>query len=226
VLIGGPAELLDRTMRYLQFALLSITTLATIASAHDTRARTTAETAESRYLAFFLLPGNSSGDPTLDRQIQSEIEALIEAKGLVPVPAGDAQAVGVIHVATAAKQSRSDFYAGWGGWEWRVPGTAALEGTHNYKAGSVVFDLFDARTKQLIWTGEAPNAVTGSSSSIEPRKNTLARMFRTFPVLGVSGFLPLLPPAGDHSPARRRHRAHHLRPGSGRSHRNSRRAAL
>jgi hypothetical protein len=187
-------------MRRLQFALFSIATLAMIASAHDTQASNTTDVTQSRYLAFFLLPGNSSGDPTLDRQIRSDIQTQLEAKGLVPVPAGEAQAVGVIHAATAAKHSRGDFYDGWGGWEWRVSGTAALDGTRNYRPGSIVVDVFDARTKQLIWTGEGPNVLSGRSGPSEPRKNALARMFRSFPVLGGNRLLPLLPIVGDHSP--------------------------
>jgi hypothetical protein len=113
-LIGGPAEILDRTMR-IQFALLSIAILAMIASAHDTQARTTAGVVESRYLAFFLLTGNASGDPALDGRIRSDIQTVLEEKGLVPTSADEAQAVGVIHVATTAKHSRGDFYEGWGG---------------------------------------------------------------------------------------------------------------
>ena len=184
----------------IQFALLSIATLAMIASAHDTQARTTAGVVESRYLAFFLLTGNSSGDPALDGRIRSDIQTVLEEKGLVRTSADEAQAVGVIHVATAAKHSRGDFYEGWGGWEWRASGPPTLDGTRNYKPGSVVVDVFDARTKQLIWTGETPNVLSGKSSPSEPRKNALARLFRTFPVLGVTGFLPFSPVAGDHSP--------------------------
>jgi len=182
-----------RTPLTIRFAAL----LAAVVWNQTVQARPATDVAQARYVTFFLLSGNSSGDPSLDRQLQAEIERALNNKEVVLAAPEEAQAVAVVNVATAARHSREDFYTGWGGWEWRPSVAATHAGLQDYKAGSLVVDVFDARSKQLIWTGEAPNVGTAGSS--ERRKNALDKMFRSFPVPGFDSFVPLSPAGTNHA---------------------------
>jgi hypothetical protein len=142
----------------------------------------------SRYHTFFILQGNSSGSPTEDQRIRADLETALDARGWVDVPRDEAQAVVVAHTATAEDHSYRTFYKGWGGWPWMESPGAASGVAKDYKVGTVVVDIFDAQSKQALWSGVAPNA-----ASMNPGKSgrgteaALDRMFRDFPATEPTG---------------------------------------
>ena len=90
----------------------------------------------SRYVTFFTLPGNSSGNSDTDRQLNAEIEPELGDKGLVKTSPEEAEAVVVVHTGTSARPSRDVFYQGWGGWAWRIPGHG-IAGRHRKLPGRI-----------------------------------------------------------------------------------------
>jgi hypothetical protein len=61
-----------------------------------------------------------------------------------------------------------------GGWGWRGFGGGGLGGfgepdttEQDYKDGTLVVDLFDARTKQLIWRGRAEDMLSNKAEKNE-----------------------------------------------------------
>ena len=127
-------------------------------------------TRDSRYVTFFVLSGNTSGNADVDRQVKTAIVDGLAEKGLVETPANEAEAVVISHVATSGMHTREAFYRAWGGWAWRAAGDPnSRNGAEFYKPGSVVVDVFDAWSKELLWHGSARDS------------NSVAVLFKDFP---------------------------------------------
>jgi hypothetical protein len=138
----------------------------------------------SNYHTFFMMKGNSSGNPFLDERAASDVKAALTGKGWAEVPEGQGRAVVVVHAATKTKHSYQTFYDGWGGgwrWHWGGPGSSTtLE--QDYKVGTVVVDIFDADTRQAIWRGSATDALSDNQKdNTEATQAAIVKMFNNFP---------------------------------------------
>ena len=52
----------------------------------------------------------------------------------------------------------------------------------NYKVGTLVVDLFDAKTKQLIWRGNSSDTLSNNSNkNIQNLDKDVEKMFKKFP---------------------------------------------
>ena len=69
----------------------------------------------SNYQSFFIMKGNSSGNPLMDQRAQADVETALTSKGWMEVPEGQGQAAVVVHAATKTKHTYETFYDGWGG---------------------------------------------------------------------------------------------------------------
>lgn len=138
----------------------------------------------SNYNTFFMMTGNSSGNPLLDQRVAGDVRAALTSKGWAEVPAGEGRAAVVVHAATRTKHSYQTFYDGWGGgWRWRWGGLGtSTTYVQDYKVGTVVVDIFDAATKQAIWRGWASDALSDSSKhNAEATEEAITKMFAAFP---------------------------------------------
>ena len=103
------------------------------------------------------------------------MNAPLQAKGWNEASSGGDVAV-VAHVATKERQSLDAMYAGpsWGGWGWG-PGWygmgmnmgATTTHVRTYTVGTLVVDMFDAKTKQAVWRGTASGTVPGSPEKVD-----------------------------------------------------------
>ncbi|HEY2905587.1 MAG TPA: DUF4136 domain-containing protein [Vicinamibacterales bacterium] len=136
-----------------------------------------------RYRTFFMMKGNSSGNPLLDQRASDDVRQALMSKGWAEVPEGDGRAAVVVHAATKTKHSYETFYDGWGGWRWRWGGIdAATTLVEDYKVGSVVVDIFDASRKQAIWHGVATDALGDSAKdNAQATEEAITKMFAKFP---------------------------------------------
>ena len=98
------------------------------------------------------------------------INAELTAKGWTLVQEGADVGVAA-HVATRKEHTLETFYSGFGGgWGWHHWGLGTgVATTHadTYIVGTLVVDLFDSHTKQLIWRGWATDALPD-----KPKKET------------------------------------------------------
>jgi hypothetical protein len=142
----------------------------------------TSLSAGSRYVTFFVMPGNPSGNPAVDGQLTATVVTALANRGLVETSPDEAEAVVIPHIATSSIHSRDAFYRNWGGWGWHVTDAQSRNGTESYKPGAVVVDIFDAWTKDLVWHGAVHEAVpvdaTASAHSIDRAVDSL---FKDFP---------------------------------------------
>jgi hypothetical protein len=140
----------------------------------------------SNYNSFFIMKGNSSGNPLMDQRAQADVESALTSKGWAEVPQGEGQAAVVVHAATKTKHTYETLYDGWGGWGWRRGWGGGFGGTttyiNDYKVGTLVVDVFDAKTKQAIWHGSATDALSDNAkSNARATEQAVDKMFRNFP---------------------------------------------
>ena len=119
-----------------------------------------------------------------DDRIQSAVDAQLAAKGWTKVASGGDVAVVAIKT-TQTQRTLQTFYDGFGGgWRWRGFGGLGEATTteQDYKEGTLVVDLYDAKTKQLIWRGSAEDTLSNKAEKNEKNLDKgVAKMFKKFP---------------------------------------------
>jgi hypothetical protein len=140
----------------------------------------------SSYKTFMWIePPHIRADPLMEPRLVNAVNSALISKGWQLVQSG--ADVGIVaHVATKERHTLETFYDGFGGgWGWHHWGGGmgtAYTTVESYEEGTVVLDLFDAHTKQLIWRGVATDTLTE-----KPQKDTkklekaVDKMFKDFP---------------------------------------------
>ncbi len=119
-------------------------------------------------------------------RIKTAVNAALAAKGWTQVDSGGDVCIVAIEI-TQNRQTLNTFYDGFGGgWGWRRFGGGgfgeATTTTETYKVGTLVVDLFDAKTKQLIWRGTSSNTLSNNSDkNIKNLDKGADKMFKHFP---------------------------------------------
>lgn len=131
--------------------------------------------------------GTTWGNNLSERRVLSEIDEAIAGKGLKKVDEAQASLQVVLHGATQTKHNATTFYSGMGGgYGYRYggfggTGTASTM-VSEYKVGTLVVDMFDAKTKNLVFRGTAEDEL-----SDKPEKNAKklekasTKIFKDFP---------------------------------------------
>jgi hypothetical protein len=131
--------------------------------------------------------GTSWGNPLSEKRVTAEIEQSLTEKGWAKSDEAKADALVVLHGATSVKKDLNTFYSGgMGGYGWRGMGgmgmaTASTTVTE-YTVGTLVVDIFNAKSKQLLFRGTASDEI---SDKPEKNQKKLAKasdkMFKDFP---------------------------------------------
>ena len=141
----------------------------------------------SQLHTFAVKIGTSWGNPLTENRAKTAVSNELVKRGWTQATdEASADALVVIHGATQNKQSLNTFYSGggWGGYGWGgwgMPGTATTT-VSDYKVGTMVVDIFDAKNKKLVFRGVGEDEV-----SDKPDKNTkkldkaAEKMFKNFP---------------------------------------------
>src|SRR5882672_8539057 len=119
-----------------------------------------------------------------DARIKNAVDTQLTAKGLTQVDNGGDVSIVAIKT-TRTERTLQTFYDGFGGgWRWRGFGGMgeATTTTETYKVGTLVVDLFDAKTKQLIWRGNSSDTLSNNSDkNIQNMDKNVEKMFKNFP---------------------------------------------
>ncbi|HYP71098.1 MAG TPA: DUF4136 domain-containing protein [Variovorax sp.] len=136
----------------------------------------------SSYRTYTWIAQPTGGSPLMQQRIVDGIDAKLKAKGWQPAPDGDVRVAA--HVTTQERQDYTTYYNtvgyGWG-WGGMGPGMATTT-AYTYEVGTLVVDMFDAKTKRAIWRGNA-TATTPENSDKVPQllQTSLDKMFADFP---------------------------------------------
>jgi hypothetical protein len=121
-----------------------------------------------------------------DARIKNAVDAQLAAKGWTQVDSGGDVAVVAMKTSKTQRTLRT-FYDGFGGgWGWRRFGGGGFGDSttteQDYKVGTLVIDLYDAKTKQLIWRGSAQDTLSDKATQNEKNLDKgVAKMFKAFP---------------------------------------------
>ena len=121
-------------------------------------------------------------DPLWVDRIEQAVNADLTAKGWTQVPSGGNVAIVAIEM-TKNQQTLDTFYNGFGGgWRWGGGFGNSTTTVDNYKVGTLVVDMFDAKTKALIWRGSSSDTLSSKSdANIKNLDKGVKKMFDHFP---------------------------------------------
>ena len=164
----------------LGFALMMIIANATFAQ--DVRTDYDKKTDFAQYKTFMWIKEPKTADPLMRQRVIDEINTALAGRGLKLVTS-DADLSIAAHTATKEERSLNTFYNGFGGgWRWGGGFGSATTTVNNYEIGTLVVDIFDAKTKDAVWRGTSSKTLSDN-----PQKNAtnlnkaVVKMFKDFP---------------------------------------------
>lgn len=125
-------------------------------------------------------------DPLFIDRIKSAVNAALAAKGWTQVDSGGDVSIIAIQT-TQEQQTLNTFYDGFGGgWGWRRFGGGgfgeATTTTDTYRVGTLVVDLYDTKTKQLLFRGTSSDTLSNNSNkNTENLDKGVEKIFKKFP---------------------------------------------
>jgi hypothetical protein len=121
-------------------------------------------------------------DPLWVGRIKEAVDGALATKGWTQVSSGGDVAIVAIEM-TRTQQSLDTFYNGFGGgWRWGGGFGDATTTVHNYKVGTLIVDLFDGNSKQLIWRASSSDTLSDKSDkNIKELGKGVKKMFDHFP---------------------------------------------
>jgi hypothetical protein len=130
--------------------------------------------------------GTSWNNPIGEKRVTEEITQALVEKGWKKVDANP-DALVVLHGAGEKQRSLNTFYSGgYGGYGWRGWGMggmgSATTTVNEYVVGTLVVDIFDAKTKQLMFRGTATDELSDKpEKNVKKLDKATSKMFKDFP---------------------------------------------
>jgi hypothetical protein len=144
----------------------------------------------SRYSTYAWRETPSGGTALAMQRIVTRIDEQLQSRGWRLVPADDADIAVAAHIATHEEHQLDTFYDGpmWNGWGWYGPWAWGPPMAYqrnrvtSYTVGTLVVDMFDARTKRAVWSGTAEDTIPGTPAKINADIDAaVTKMFAGFP---------------------------------------------
>jgi hypothetical protein len=136
----------------------------------------------AQYKTFMWIKQPQTTNPLTKQRVVDDVNAALKDKGLQLVTSNADLGIAA-HAATQQRHTLNTFYNGFGGgWRWGGRFGSAITTVDTYTVGTLVVDIFDAKTKDAIWRGTSSKTLSG-----DPDKNAaslnkaVAKMFRDFP---------------------------------------------
>ena len=116
--------------------------------------------------------------PIVDRRIGISMAAELEAKGFDSTSARNADFLVTFYTAVRRRVviNRAGWY-GWGRWGWRGGATWV----NSYPEGTLVIDIIDQKSRQLVWRGVGEGAFTNTNPSDEKVAKRVSKILGTLP---------------------------------------------
>jgi hypothetical protein len=124
-------------------------------------------------------------NPLWVERIKSAVDSALTAKGWTLVDSGRSVSIMAMEM-NETHQTLNTYYDGFGGgWRWGGLGDSFGDSTtteSTYKVGTLVVDLFDSKTKTLIWRGSASDTLSDKSDkNIKHLDKAVDKLFERFP---------------------------------------------
>ncbi len=121
-------------------------------------------------------------NPLWVNRIKNDVNAALAAKGWTQVDSGGDVSIVAVGI-TQNQQILNTYYDNFGGFRrWGGGFGNATTTTDTYKVGTLLVDMFDTKTKDLIWRGSASDTVSDNSDkNIKNLDKGVQKMFKHFP---------------------------------------------
>jgi len=142
----------------------------------------------SQIKTFWVKIGTSWGNPLSEPRVIAAVEQEIASKGWTKAAdEASANAEVILHGSTKQQQSLDTFYTGmgggwgYGGWGGMGMGTATTT-SYTYTEGTLLIDIFDATSKELIFRGSATDTLSNTTEKNQKKVvKALDKIFLNFP---------------------------------------------
>ena len=127
------------------------------------------------------IEGASHPNQIVDAQIKASIESQLGAKGLTETDSDKADLY-IGYQVSVSQQKQWNAYGTGGGLRWGGGMATATSSTINI--GTLVLDMYDPSTKQLVWTGRATKTIDPNNSQEKKQKNldkAMQKLLKNFP---------------------------------------------
>jgi len=168
-------------------AALAVTAMGAMASAQDVKVDFDKDANFGAIKTFSVKIGTSWNNPLSEKRVLGEIEQTLAGKGWATAEADKADAIVVLHGATEKEKTLNTFYSGgYGGYGWRGWGGAGMGSatttTSEYLVGTLVVDIFNAKSKQLMFRGTAQDELSDKPEKNQKKLEKASdKMFKDFP---------------------------------------------
>jgi len=123
-----------------------------------------------------------AGNSLWQDRIQHAVDAELGAKGWTLAPTSADAAISAIGSVNVQLQLETYYTGLGGGWFWRFGNGIATTTVENVPVGNLVVDIFDAKSKKLIWRGSAEKVLSEKPEKNEKKLEEAVRdMFKKFP---------------------------------------------
>lgn len=139
----------------------------------------------SQIKSFYVKIGTAWNNPANEDYAKASVAKELTAKGWTQAPdASSADALVLIHGATETRHTMQNFYAGgYGGYDWAAgPGAVVATKEIPIKVGTGVIDIFDTKTKKLLFRGMAEDELSEKGSDNQQKIDKAVKaIFKDFP---------------------------------------------
>jgi len=137
------------------------------------------------YKTYAWTTGTPVQNPLMDQRITGGIDKQLVAKGIQKVDASaNPDLIVLYHGAVGAETQLNTMNTGGYGWGYRRVGAMGMSTTTVEKipVGQLTVDIGDAKTKKLLWMGNASDTLSDKPEKNEKKINkALDKMFKKFP---------------------------------------------
>jgi len=168
----------DKFFSSAMVAALLVVTAGTLA-AQDVRYNFMPGADFSKYRTYkWVNTGNAHPDQIMDAQIKQAVDSQLASKGMTKTD--DDKADLYVGYQTSVNQETQ-----WDAWGSRAFGMGRGSWTSStISVGTLVLDMYDPGTKQLVWTGSATKTIDPSSNHEKNMKNldkSMAKLLKNYP---------------------------------------------
>ena len=161
-------------------------TLPAVAAAQDVKIDFDKAFDFSTVKTYSMKLGTSWNNDLSERRVLAEFDEAIAARGWKKVDEAQANVHVVLHGATQTKRTASTFYSGgMGGYGYRYGGMdmgTSSTVVNEYQVGTVVVDMFEPKSKKLVFRGVAEGEISDNAGRNAKRlEKASTKMFKDFP---------------------------------------------
>jgi hypothetical protein len=130
------------------------------------------------------LPGNAHPNQIVQEGIKQSIDRQLAEKGLTKIDSDKADLYVSYQCAINQEKQWTAFGDGFGPWGFGGFGSMATATSSTIQNGSLILDMYDPTTKQLVWTGQVTKTLNPSGNQqkdIKKLDGAMKKLLKDFP---------------------------------------------